>query len=263
MTAISSDFDTDDVRFDSMKSNDTINLRDREDQVAIEKTKEILTRSLNTSSTNASLEGRVTMGPVGTNEIRNNETSNTLFEQLQEIEPEHFQAVEQSITDGLDLDKNFIREIQILVAQILAQLNRIAANDRTQIEQLKTKYRNTTLESANLQRELGWHGLKFAGIALGVSFLKFALPQNAQKERNSDDLAMIDLFATQICPKTGGLFESSINANKSQADSLAGLLLQEYQAKTNKGSADNANKGEITEMLNKALRLLEAASKTN
>lgn len=237
-----------DYRFDSLASHGSrIHLSAREDQTTIEKTKSLQMPDMTKFSSSVSLAERVSAGAI-------EESPKSIVQLLEEIPPEHFAAVEQAITDNVEPDQNFMLKVQVLVAQILAQLNRISENDREKIEKLKTKYRNTTLEAANLQRELGTKGLFFAGVSFAASFLRLA--------HNQDDKAIADVFAGQLCPRFGEMFQASTQADKDQASNLANLLLQEYQAKTNKGSSDSANKQEITGMLEKALRLLEAAARS-
>ncbi len=223
------------------------------DSATIEKTKSIPIPDLRKFASSASLLERVVPGPVVPRPIE--EAPKTIAQQLEEIDPEHFMEVEQAINEGVEPDQNFMVRVQCLVAQILAQLNRIAENDREKIEKLKTKYRNTTLDAANLQRDLGRKGLMFAGIAFAATFLRFA-------SRNEDDMKFAEIFSNQLCPKLGEMFTDSIRGDMTQASGLSSLLLQEYQAKTNKGSSDSANKQEITGMLEKALRLLEAAARS-
>jgi hypothetical protein len=261
-------------RFDTMKSyGSKVRLSDCADQFTIEKIKSFTPPDLRKFASNATLIERVTSGPIGeapknaegqleelkiehintVEQLIEGEPPKTIAEQLAEIEPEHFAAVERSIEEGLDLDQNFMIKVQVLVAQILAQLNRIAENDREKIEKLKTKYRNTTLEAANFQRDLGKNGFKFAAIAFGASFLRFL--------GNADDRAIAEVFAGQVCKGVGEMFGASIQANLSQAQALSSLLLQEYQAKTNNASSDAQKKTDFTNMLEKALRLLEAAAR--
>jgi hypothetical protein len=236
-------------RFGSLGAQDSrIRSSDCKDQATIEKTRSIAIPDLTKFASSASLLERVVSGPI-------EETPKSIAQQLEEIDSEHFTAVEQAINDNVEPDQNFMVRVQCLVAQILAQLNRIAENDREKIEKLKTKYRNTTLEAANLQRDLGKKGLMFAGIAFAAAFLRFA-------SRNEDDMKFAEIFSNHLCPKLGEMFTDGIRGDMTQANGLSSLLLQEYQAKTNKGSSDSANKQEITGMLEKALRLLEAAARS-
>ncbi len=238
-----------DYRFDSHASHGSrIHLSAREDQTTIEKTKSLQMPDLTKFSSSVSLAERVSAGAI-------EESPKSLLEQLEEIPAEHFAAVEQAITDNVEPDQNFMLKVQVLVAQILAQLNRISENDREKTEKLKTKYRTATLEAANLQRECGKNGLLFAGIVFGTSLLQFASP-------NADDRSIANIFANQVCEKTGQLFDAGLRADMGQATNLANLLLQEYQAKASKGSSDSSNKQEITGMLEKALRLLESAARS-
>lgn len=258
MTQVNSDTVGDDYDLDcfsNWKSDTTIRLSDREDEETVTKTKSLpMPKTFPLS--NKSLLGRVTEGPI--EEIQ---TSNDplpidadIVEQLKEIDPEHFQAVEKAILENAQPDTNYMIKIRNLIAQILVQLNKIAEKDRTQIDEMKTKYKNSTLEAANLQRDLGWNGLKFSGVALAASFLQFLSPHQSDRE-------IVNIFAKECCPKLGDMFGSSIQANMHQSNSLANLVLQEYTAKTQKGQSDSSNKQELIGILDKVLQSVKEAAR--
>ncbi len=228
----------------------TLLLSEREDQATIRKTQRIPIPGSASSDPMMTLKGRVTVGKVEEPPI----SANTIVKELEKIEPEHFRAVEEAISQDVPTETNFMIKVQFLVAKILAQLNRIAEKDRTQTEKLKTDYKNATAKVAELQRELGTHGLKFSLIAFGASFLQFASPHQSDR-----DIAKI--FASELCPKLGEMFGSSLQANMNQSNSLASLFLQEYQAKSSKGANDASNKQEIIGILEKALDSLKQAAR--
>ncbi len=235
----------------SQLSETAIGINQREDASTIKKTQHFQPPVLETGSPSPSLINRVSLG-----EVERAETASTIIaNQLSGIDSEHFQAVEKAITNGenREPDTNYIIKVQCLVAQILAQLNRISEKDRTQIDQLKSKYKSKALEAADLQRTLGAHGLKFSLVALGASFLQFTTPFQSDRD-------ILNILTREVCPKVGDLFGSSIQADMGQANSISSLLINEYQAKTSKGSSDASSKQEIISILEKALESLKRAA---
>ena len=159
--------------------------------------------------------------------------------------------VQPSAMENSAPEANWIK-INRLVAKMMASDHIKKVTERTQTDQLKAKYKATSLEVANLQRELGWSNIKFAGVAFVSSF--------CQLSPYESDKAIGNIFSSQFCPKLGELYASNINANTSQASNMTNLLLQEYQAKVSKGSSDASSMQEFTGVLDKALDSLKRAA---
>lgn len=216
------------------------------------------------TSSKSMLDYEVTEGPVASDpvpsfsEIMNPQESaplaqQTIVEMLDEVEPQHFQAVEQAIEETEELDTSYLIQIRELIAEILMQLNRISQTQSEETREIKNKYKTSTYDAAAMQRELGWHGLKFAGIAMTASLL--CLSQNAA------DREIAGIFAREFCPKLGDMFGSSIQANMNQTNSLAQLILQEYTAKTQQKQSDSSSKQELIGILTNVLQSLKESAR--
>lgn len=206
-------------------------LDEREDAETIRKTKSLDLPDPQPLSSKP-LTGRVTEGNV---EPAKKATS---LEQLQEI------LLEQP---------SYLVNIRNSVAQILAQLSRIAEKDRTQIDEMKKKYENSYKLSAGLVKDLGWDGLIISSIALVPLFLVTS-PHQFDREMGNQ-------FATQFIPSIGRIFTSSKDSDIKKADALSGLIIQEYSAKTSKSQSESGSKQEITSLLEKVVSALKEAAR--
>lgn len=215
-------------------------LNEREDAATIKKTQTLPLPG--PQFTDASLVDRVTQSP-------------TLAEQLEEIEPEHFAAVETALTENPSPELNYINQVVTLVALILAQLNRIAEKDRVQIDGIKANYQKATQESADLIRALGSHGLKFSALTMACALLPYLSPHASDREIGG-------IFVREVCPKLGELFGGSLmQSDMKKADALASLLISEYSAKTQKSGAEANNRQELTAILQQTLTGLKEAAR--
>lgn len=172
---------------------------------------------------------------------------------LSQIDPEHFQEVEQAIVNGTEAEPNYINEINALIGKILVQLNRISQKNNLQINDMKIKYKDLTSRSAVLQRELAKHNLMFSFISLGVACFQMA--------EDPLDKHVAKMFADNICPNLGAMFGASIQSNQQKTNALSQLVLYEYQAKTQKGQSDSSSKQELTQTLQRVLDGLTQASR--
>ena len=242
MTQINTDYEEDfDLFKTSLSDSSPVHVSKREDEETIIKTKSIEIPQL-PAATNESLEGRVTIGKP-------------IAEQLGEIDSDHFTAVESAIAVEEPVEANYMIRVRSLIASILVQLNTIAEKDRHQIDDMKKNYKKSTLAAATLQRELGSNGLKFSLVALGASFLQFLSPHQSDRE-------IMNIFAREFCPKLGEMFSSGIKSNMDQETALAQLVLNEYSAKTQKGTNDSSNKQELIQILDRVLESRKRAAQS-
>jgi hypothetical protein len=149
---------------------------------------------------------------------------------------------------------NYLDEIRTCVANYMALLTRSNALDRKQIDRMKTEYEQAYLTSAGLTRKIARDGLIFSGVAL-LPALLFLSP-------NGFDREMGGLFAREVCPKFGEMWNSAAHSDMKKADSLASLVIQEYSAKTAKSSSEANARQEITALLDKILSALKEAART-
>lgn len=150
---------------------------------------------------------------------------------------------------------NYLNEIRVTIAKILVQMNRISEKDRTQIDEMKKKYETAYKNSAGLTRQIAWNGLVFSGIAL------IPLVLHAAPGADAFDREMANAFASQVIPGGGRMWNAAHEADQKKADSLANLLLQEYSAKTAKGSSESSSKQELIGILDKAVSALKEAAR--
>lgn len=192
-----------------------------------------------------SLIGRVTEGPV---------SAPTIAKDLQALDDE-LATIQQSVNQAPSEDLNYIARIRNLIAEIMVQLNDIAAKDRKQIEEMEANYKKHTLNSGALQKEIGWNGFVFSIIALSVSFGTATMPQDyAYKE-------FLNVFASKCIPEGGNLVGAGKQAKMQQETSLASLILQKHSNKTQQGQSESSFKQMIEGMLQEVYRKLAEAAR--
>lgn len=167
----------------------------------------------------------------------------------------HAVALATALVANPPIEANYLIKVRNLVAQILAQLSRIAEKDRTQIDDIKTKYRDATKEYVRLQRELGNNGLHCTVVALAASFLQFVSPHQTDRE-------IINLFAKEGSRTLGEMFGHVIQSKMRIADSVTSLAINEYAAKSQRGNDAN-NRQEVIDLLTKVLESLKRAAQTS
>lgn len=224
----------------------TVTLAEREDGSSIAKTLSLNpSRKLwNPPFSKTSLQGRVSAGEPG---------KHPLLEEMRQIEPEHLNAIDKILSQNDSIEPNYLIKIQNLVGQILVQLNKIAEKDRTQIEDLKLKYKNAIKDSADKLRELGSHGFKFSMIAMAGVCCQFLSPYQ-------EDRDILAYFAKEGIRGIGDVFGNQIQSDMKKVEGLSSLLYAEYQAKTQKGQSDAGSKQEVIALLDKVLESLKRAA---
>ncbi len=188
--------------------------------------------------------------PLESNEL----LKNAISEWLEALEPEEFDTLEEVFVENPEPQGNYVIRLQNLVAAILAQLQQISDKDKEKINQLEKEYKLSTLSAANLQRELGWSGLKFAAICFGASFLQFLSPHQSDR-----DIAM--LFADKVCPKFGEMWNADLNAKFTSANNSCTLKMNKYNLLANAEQSKANDKQQVSGIFDKALRNLESATR--
>ena len=155
----------------------------------------------------------------------------------------------------IEPEVNFMIRVRKVVAEILAQLNKISEKDRFQMEDMKQKYRKSSQESADLQRTLGNAGLIISVVGFGVLLSQFGFKNPADRE--------VMKFLSEQCPHIGGMFTSRYQSSQKEADALSQLMLAEYNAKTSKSQSESSSKQEITSLLDKVLESMKRAAAAN
>lgn len=236
---------------------------DREDGLTIEKVSQILGRtSLSPASfSSCSLEARVSKGAVhSAPEIAaptiTEEEAEAIAEEYKKLNEVAKEIEEKGATSSdLSSDANFLVQLREIVARMLVQISRDSEQNRQSIDSMKSKYRLYTQEGANLTRELGKSGLKFSLIAFGTlmgQFLPFF---------NDADKGVVKFFSEQVIPQIGNMSGSTIQGRQKIADSMAQLILAEYNAKSSK--PPEANKQEFTNLLDKAFQVQTSAARAS
>lgn len=219
-------------RIEGLATTETIPLNERKDAVTIQKMQGIGIPQMPESP--QSLQGRVAV---------------PLEDQIDNIDLEA--VFEECANSG----GNYLSRLQELVAAILAQYQQISEKDKLKLDQLEKEYKLTTLSVANIQKELGWSNLKFALISFGAVFLQF-IPG-----ANDVDKAVAKIFAEQVCPKFGDLWNSDLNAKFTSGDKLSQMLLGKYNLLAGAEQTKANDKQQVGDILRKALSNLESASR--
>jgi hypothetical protein len=165
-----------------------------------------------------------------------------------------------SLSADIPLTQREVENVRILierlVSRLLAQEDKIAEQRRDKLHKLEKRYKDTSLEAADLQRNLGSQNLKFGLVTLASSFLQFL--STYESDRN-----IAQIFAKEVCPKFGEMYGSKIQADLSHATSVTSMLLQEYQAQTNNETSASSRKQAIEDVLRKFLDSLSRAAQSN
>lgn len=148
---------------------------------------------------------------------------------------------------------NYTIRLQELVAKILAQYQQTSEKDKLKIEKIEQEYKNKTLTAADLQRELGWTGLKVAAFAFAASFLQFASPHES-------DRIVANKFA-EFCPKFGDLWTSDLNAKLTSSSNVCQMLLNRYNLLSSSEQSKSGDKQQVSAVFEKAMRAMEAAAR--
>ena len=212
-----------------------VHLQEREDEATIQKVMELEIPELPVSS--SSLEGRVSL---------------PIEDVLNHVDPE---LLEEAFNADPDLGSNYILRLQELVAAILAQYQQISEKDKLKIDQLEREYKVTTLSVADLTRELGWSGLKFAAVTFAASFLQFV------PGANDADRVVAKIFAEQVCPQFGNVWNSDLNAKLTSGNNLSQMLMNKYNLLANAEQSKANDKQQVSGVFEKALRNQESASR--
>lgn len=146
---------------------------------------------------------------------------------------------------------NYIAEVRKLVAEIFAKLERLSQNKHDATHKLKQTFTNATAESAQLQERSGKINMNIGLIAMGVFCLRLGL-------QNLDDQKIIEILSQQV-PNLGGMYQTDLQAQRTNKEGLSQTTLEEWRAKT--GSQDN-NKEFLQQVLDSVERNLTSASQT-
>ena len=132
----------------------------------------------------------------------------------------------------------------------------ISEKDKEKIIQLENEYKVITLTAADLQREIGLSNLKFAAVAFGASFLQFLSPHDS-------DRAIAKVFADQVCPNFGRLWTSDLEAKFTSANNSCTMKMNKYNLLANSEQSKANDKQQVSGIVDKALRNMESASRSN
>ncbi len=149
---------------------------------------------------------------------------------------------------------NYLNELREVVAAILDQLSRTARTDRESLAQMRKDYEESYKASATYTKELGWNGLKFAGLGLLPLLLAFS-PHQTDK-----DLARA--FGEQFIPKFGEMWGSDTQARKVIADALTQKFLQQIGDKQSEKQSEGNTKEAFNRALDDAFRGLREAARS-
>lgn len=230
---ISTDYDIDSDRI-GFRSNEieNVNLADRIDASTIEKVMQLEIPEIPNAT--QSLEGRV---------------SPSLEDQLDNVDP--------AVLEEIFNDSNYIVRLQELIAKILAQYQQISEKDKDKIQKLEKEYKLATLSVADLERELGWSGLKVAAFSFAASLLPLV------PGANDTDKMIANIFAKDVVPNIGNLFTSDLKARHTSGDKLSNMLLQKYQQLSGAEQSKANDKQQVSGVFDKALNNLATASRSN
>ncbi len=177
-----------------------------------------------------------------------------LEKQLEQLSPEEFDQLEDALVENPDKGANYIVRLQALIAAILAQLQQLSEKDKDKISTLEKEYKVDTLWATDAQRSLGWSGLAFGGLRLGLSLLQMS----------GDDLdeAIFKPLVDHGCPGIQSIWDSRLQAKQTSAGNSASLKLNKYQMLTNAEQNKSSDKQQVSGIFDKALRNLESASRS-
>ncbi|OGN56360.1 MAG: hypothetical protein A3D96_05395 [Chlamydiae bacterium RIFCSPHIGHO2_12_FULL_44_59] len=142
-----------------------------------------------------------------------------------------------------------------LIAQILAQLNRISQAQKIQNDANKTQYTEKNREAAILNRGLSQHNLVSSFALFGVSLLPM-LPG-----ANTLDQNVFNLLAKDVGPMIRDFLGSSKQIGAQQLLSEANLVLNQLQALANEGQLTKSQQDEMTRLLQELDQILVTAAR--
>ncbi|MBX7065681.1 MAG: hypothetical protein K1X28_00480 [Parachlamydiales bacterium] len=151
--------------------------------------------------------------------------------------------------------ENFMTNIYRVMPFILADQHRSGEKSKREIHLLEAGIKKATLLAADLQGDLGWNGLKSAGLVMAVSLLQFV------PGCNDVDKQIVNLAAKEVAPNIMGMSRHGIEGNLTRANNDVTLKNNKYNLLSTQEQSRGNQRQEMTAILDKANRLLESASR--
>jgi hypothetical protein len=126
------------------------------------------------------------------------------------------EVVQAKTTNPVTL--NCIVRIRIMIAEMMAQFNRSEVSYREKIESLKQGIKESTLTGADLQKDVGWNGLKFAIISLAFMGAAAKIPEAWKITQ-----ALVSSFGKDVIPAAGNLWGSGMQAQQQILNGKVGV----------------------------------------
>lgn len=162
---------------------------------------------------------------------------------------------QETIAKTKAVAENFMVNIYRVMPMILADQHRSGEKSKKEIHLLEAGIKKSTLNAADLQRDLGWNGLKSAGLVMGVALLQF-IPGC-----NDVDKQIIGLASKEVAPNLMAMSRHGIEGDITKANNDVTLKNNKYNLLSTQKQTEGNQRQEMTAVLDKANRLLESASR--